>query len=175
MVYFLSTPFIPTCHFFHHFSFDTQQNFFEENEYDIHFFNFSFFLFKIKYHPISRKRQNEKPFFVFLSKIQNTFFWQVRKNFLNPNDVIKFINTKIGKPFFQFFLQKPQHTCICFIINQQKKYENRGVPSRVLNSGNSAKGMILPKAGSLALYMHGSGFISAKRCSNRSSLTSLMD
>ena len=36
---------------------------FQKNEYDTHFFNFSFFLFKIKHYPITRKEQNEKLFF----------------------------------------------------------------------------------------------------------------
>ena len=44
-----------TCHFFYHFSFDTLKYFFEENEYNTHFFRFFIFLFKIKYHPIPRK------------------------------------------------------------------------------------------------------------------------
>ena len=56
-----------------------------------------------------RKKQNEKPFFVFFSEIQNThfLFYKSKRIFLNPNDVIKFNNTKIEKSFFfNFFLQK---------------------------------------------------------------------
>ena len=42
--------------------------------------------------------------------------------------------------------------CI-YIINLQKKYENGGVSSRVLNPGNFEKGMALLKAGSLS-FLH---------------------
>ena len=61
--------------FFATFRLTLKNYFFEENEYDTHFFNFFRFLFKIKHHPISRKKQNEKPFFcIFSLEIPNTFF-----------------------------------------------------------------------------------------------------
>ena len=63
-IFFLTTPFYSRQNTF---SFDIQQSFFEENEYDIHFFNFFFFFFKTKHHSISGKKQSEKPFFFILS------------------------------------------------------------------------------------------------------------
>ena len=46
-------------------------------------FSFFIFLFKTKYHPISRQKQNEKLFFCifFFQGFKTLFFWQVRKNF----------------------------------------------------------------------------------------------
>ena len=58
----------------------TQKYFFLKKWIKHSFFKFSF-LFKITYHPISRKKQSEKPFFCIFSEIQNNFFLQVRKNF----------------------------------------------------------------------------------------------
>ena len=61
-------------------------------------------LFKLKHHPILRKKPNEKLFFwYFFLEIQNTFFFVLtRVKFF----VIKFIDTKTWKHFFQLFLQK---------------------------------------------------------------------
>ena len=64
---------------------------------------FIFFLFKIKHHPSSRKKPNEKLFFsVFFHKFKTLFFVLTRVKFF----VIKFINTKTWKHSFQLFLQK---------------------------------------------------------------------
>ena len=115
-----------------------------------HLKKYFFLLFKIKHHPTSRKKQNEKLFFFvfFFGNSKHIFFVLTRVNFFsNLNDIIKFINTK-QDPFF--FYRKSQHTCICFINNLQKKNQNRGVSSHVLNSSNFAKGMVLPKASSLS-------------------------
>ena len=62
--------------------------------------------------------------------------------------VMKFIN-KNRKSFFIFFYRKPQHMCIYF-INLQKKYENGGVSSRVLNPSIFIEGMALPAASFLS-------------------------
>ena len=72
--------------FFCQFSINTQKYifvfFFEENEEDTRFFQFFRLLFKIKYHPISRKEKNEKPFFVFFfQKFKTHIFRQVRVKF----------------------------------------------------------------------------------------------
>ena len=64
-----------------------------------------YFLFKTKYHPISRQKQNEKLFFcIFFQEFKtHIFFLTSQKEFLRIlNDVIKFINTKQDP----FFLQK---------------------------------------------------------------------
>ena len=81
------------------------------------FFVFSFFLFKIKHYPITRKKQNGKPFFCIFSKIKNIIFVLTKVKFFN--NTIEFTNTKQG--FFNFFHKKSRHTCIYFIINLQKK------------------------------------------------------
>ena len=145
-IFFLSTPFYSNMSFFHHFSFNTQQSFFEENEYDIHFFiqNKTSFYF-------GKQTEWKIIFLYFFRNSKHIFFDKSERIFSNSNDVIKFIDTKTKKLFFfQFSYRKPQHTCICFIINLQKKYYNRGVSSRVLNFGNFTKGMALPKASSLS-------------------------
>ena len=79
---FFTIAFYSRQNFFYQFSFDTQKYFFEENEYDTRPFNFSFFI-QINYHPISRKKKNEKPFFcIFFHKFKTHFlFWQVRVKF----------------------------------------------------------------------------------------------
>ena len=98
-----------------------------QNLGNIFIFSFFTFLFKTKYHPISRQKQNEKLFFcIFFSGSQNThFFLTSQKEFLRIlNDVIKFINTKIRKLIFSIFFfsyRKIHNTCICFIINLQKE------------------------------------------------------
>ena len=81
-----------------------------------------FFLFKIKHYPITRKEQNEKPFF-FVSKIQNTFFdFDKSQIFSNFNEVIRFINTQEGKHLFKIFLIENHNTRVsCFIMNLQKE------------------------------------------------------
>ena len=76
-----------------------------------------FFLFKIKYHPTSRKKQNEKLFifFVFFLEIENIFFlfWQ-ESNFVNLNKTIKFINTKTRSFFFIFLTKKTTHVYLLY-------------------------------------------------------------
>ena len=63
-------------------------------------------------------------FFVFFSKIQNTFFdFDKSQIFSNFNEVIRFINTQEGKKNFKIFLdRKPQHACILFYYEPAKKY-----------------------------------------------------
>ena len=81
------------------------------------------FFFKIKYYPITRKKQNENYIFcIFFLEFKTHIFLVLTKvKFSSPNDVMKFINTETRKYFFQFFLTKNQHKCIYF-INLQKKY-----------------------------------------------------
>ena len=66
--------------------------------------------------PITRKEQNEKPFFLYFFQRFKTHFFDFDKSqfFSNFNEVIRFINTQEGKHFFQnfFFDRKPQHMCI---------------------------------------------------------------
>ena len=85
-------------------------------------------------------------FFSFF-KNSKCIFLTSERIFSNPNEIIKFISTKTRNLFFNFSYRKPQHMCIYFIINLQKKYENGGVPSRVLNSGNPAVGLALSRVG----------------------------
>ena len=40
----------------------------------IFYLHFFYLLFKIKHHPTSRKKQNEKLFFIFFFRIENIFF-----------------------------------------------------------------------------------------------------
>ena len=94
-----------------------------------------------------RKKQNDKPFFVFFFQKFKTHFFPTSKNqiFFDLNDVVKSIDTQKEKPFFYSFpiipfFRKLQHMCICFIINLQNKNGNEGVPSCVLTQGIFAKG-----------------------------------
>ena len=89
--------------FFYHFSFDASNYFFEENEYDTHFFNSSFLFTQIRCHFILKKNQNEKLFLYFFRNSKHTFFTSNNQTFSNPNDVVKFIDIKRKDPFFQFF------------------------------------------------------------------------
>ena len=66
----------------------------------------SFSQFFVKHHPITRKKQNEKLFFVFFHEFKTHFFVFTWVKFSSPNDIMKFINTKTRKLFFWFFLQK---------------------------------------------------------------------
>ena len=77
-------------------------------------------------------------FFVFFQEFKTHILVLTRVKFSSPTHVMQFIDTKIKKKF-HFFLEKTHDTCIYFIINLQKKYENGGVSSRVLNAGNFAK------------------------------------
>ena len=97
--------------FFCQFSFNTQRIFsvfqsFQENEYDTHFSIFVFF--KIKYYPITGKKQNEKPFFLyFFFKLKTHFFFVLtRVKFSSPNHVMQFIDTKRKTSFFIFSYRK---------------------------------------------------------------------
>ena len=69
----------------------------------IRFFYFSFCYSKIKYHSISRKKQNVKPFLYFFKNSKHIFLTSHKEVFSNPNDVVKFISTKKGKLFSIFF------------------------------------------------------------------------
>ena len=122
-----------TLCFFNNISFQTCQFFFVNFQLpkNIYFFwrkriRHSFFQFfssfiQNKTLPYFEKETEwETIFFVFFFRnLKYIFlFWQ-ESNFPNFNDVIKFINTKQD---LLFFYRKSQHTCICFIINLQKKY-----------------------------------------------------
>ena len=80
--FFISSFLLLTCQFFF---FQSPKNiFFRRKRIQHSFFQFFIFLFKIKYHPISIKKQNEKPFFcIFFRNSKHIFlFRQVRvKNF----------------------------------------------------------------------------------------------
>ena len=85
------------------------------------FIIFFYLLFKIKHHPTSRKKQNEKLFFVFFLELKTYFlFWQKSK-FSNLNDVMKFINTKTKNFFFQFFLTEKSTTRVSALLSTCKK------------------------------------------------------
>ena len=78
--------FVKTFFFFKHgiFSFNNSYLFYTcqfQHSKIIIIFSIFRLLFKIKHHPISRKKQDEKLFFVFFSKIQNTFFVLTRVKF----------------------------------------------------------------------------------------------
>ena len=83
-------------------------------------FSFLFFIFYSKQNTILFRDRNRirNHFFVFFSEIQNTFFVVLTKvRFSNPNDVMKFINTKTKNPFFFNFLslqKNPQHVYLLY-------------------------------------------------------------
>ena len=104
----------------------------------------------MKHYPIARKKWNEKLFFTFFQKLETHFFVLTRVKFLNFNDVIKLIDTKIGKHFFQLFLTEDHNTRASALLTTCKRNIRTEVFSRVLISGNFVKGMALPKASSLS-------------------------
>ena len=67
--------------FFHHFSFATQQSFFRRKRICHSFFQLFIFLFKIKYHSISRKKQEWKTIFFFFQKFKTHFFDKSKRIF----------------------------------------------------------------------------------------------
>ena len=65
------------------------------------------FLFKIKHYPITRKKQNEKPFFLYFSEIQNTFFcFDKSQIFRVLMTLWNLLTQKQENFFFNFSLQK---------------------------------------------------------------------
>ena len=96
-------------------------------------------------------------FCIFRNSKTHSFFLTSKNHlFSNPNDVVKFIDMQKEKPFFHsfpiiLFLENQNTRASVLLLTYKKKHENRGISSRVLTSGNFAKGMTLPKAGSLSL------------------------
>ena len=139
--------------FFYHFSFDIQKYFFQRKQTRHSFFNFLFFI-QNKTSSYSGKETEWKIIFcTFSLEIPSTFLTS-KKEFFRILMTSKNLLIQNMKSFFSIFsYRKSQHTCICFIINLQKKHENRGVPSRVLNPDSFAKGMAPPKIDSLS-FLH---------------------
>ena len=81
----------------------------------------------MKHYPIARKKWNEKLFFCIFSEIGNTFFWFDKGQiFSNFNEVIKFIDKKTRKPFFQLFLTENHNTSISPLLTTcKKKYKTK--------------------------------------------------
>ena len=89
-----------TCQFFLSIFIQNSKIFFSKAL--IFFLFFSSFI-QSKHHPTLRKNRMRNYLFVFFSEIENTFFcFDKSQIFSNFNDVMKFINTKIGKYFFNF-------------------------------------------------------------------------
>ena len=89
----------------------------------------------------------------FFRNSKHIFFDKSKRNFLNPNDVMKFINTKSGKKNFLIFLENHNTSVFVLLWTYEKKYENKSVSSRVLTSGNFAKDMALSKPGFGLLHL----------------------
>ena len=86
-------------------------------------------------------------FLYFFQEFKTHFLVLTRAKFFNFNDVRKFITTKT-----RFFSILENHnTCVSALLACKRNIRTKGVTSRVLNSGNFAKGMALPKASSLSL------------------------
>ena len=81
----------------------------------------SFFLFKNKlsYYEKGTKLKKKKPFFLYFFKDSKHIFWFWQES--NFRVLITSCNLLTQKLLFHFFLQKNHDTCICFIINLQKK------------------------------------------------------
>ena len=63
-----------------------------------------------------------KIFYIFFQKFKTHFFFVLtRVNFLNFNDVIKFIDTKTGKHFFQLFLTENNNTRASALLTTCKR------------------------------------------------------
>ena len=61
------------------------------------------FLFKIKYYPITRKEQNEKPFFLYFFKNSKHIFLVLTiVKFSGLNHVMQFIDIKTSFSFFSY-------------------------------------------------------------------------
>ena len=56
---------------------------------------------------------------------------------------------KQEKKIFKIFFLENHNTCVFALLTCKENIRTRAVTSRVLNSGNFAKGMVLPKVGSL--------------------------
>ena len=74
-----------------------------------------FFYSKINY-PITRKEQNEQTFFVFFQRFKTHFFDFDKSQFLGPNHVIQFIDTKTKKHFFLIFLIENHNTRVSALL-----------------------------------------------------------
>ena len=86
-IFIYNSLFIPNMSFFSPLSFDIKKKILKENEYDTHFFNFSIFIQSKTPSYFEEETEWKTIFFcIFSSEIPNIFFWQVRKNFSNPND-----------------------------------------------------------------------------------------
>ena len=102
---------------------------------------FSFFifhiLFKIKHHPILRKKPNEKLFFsIFFRNSKYFLFWQ-ESNFFR-HKIYWHKNMKTF--FFNFSYRKSRHMYL-FYYQPAKEILEQGVPSRVLTPGNFCNGI----------------------------------
>ena len=59
-------------------------------------------------------------FLYFFQKFKTLLFDKSKRIFANPNDVIKFINTKIEKPFL-FFLTEKHNTRVSALLSTYKR------------------------------------------------------
>ena len=103
MIYFFQQLLFQTSQFFF-VNFQITQKYFlkKTNKTLVFSIFFLYLLFKVKHHPTSRKKTEWETIFLyfFFRNWKHIFlFWQ-ESNFLNFNEVIKFIDTKTGKHFF---------------------------------------------------------------------------
>ena len=66
-------------------------------------------------------KENEKTHFLLFSKIQNTFFWQVRKNFFLILMMLWNLLTQKQENFFQFFLTENNNTRVSALLSTCKR------------------------------------------------------
>ena len=98
VLFFLTTFILDITHFFYHF----QKYFCWRKRIRHSFFRFFSFIQNTTLSYFEKETKWETFFciFFFRSSKHIFLFWQVRVNFSNFNDVIKFIDTKTGKHFF---------------------------------------------------------------------------
>ena len=126
MVFFYQHLFIPNMSFiFLSLFIQHSKIFFLKKTNKTHFFNFSFF-FKIKHHPISIKKHNENPFFVFSQKFKHIFL-QVRIKFFESQRRRKIYWYTKRKTFFYsfsiilFFFTENRNTCVSALLSTCKR------------------------------------------------------
>ena len=111
--------FFSTTHIFFLYQFQ-KHIFFKKTNKTFVFSIFSFFIQSTSSY--FEKETEWKTLFLSFFKNLNTFFDKSERIFRILMTVMKFINTKTGKPFFfKFSYRKPQHACIYFIMNLQKE------------------------------------------------------
>ena len=124
------------------FLFNTQEYFFRGHS----FFRFWSFIQNKTSSYFEKETEWETIFCIFL-EIENTFFCFDKSQIfeMTSENLLPQKQENIFSKRKNFFLEN-HNTCVSALLTCKKNIRTRGVTSRVLNSGNFAEGMTLPKA-----------------------------